>query len=148
MKLSTYLSAATLGLGLLWSSAALADVPPPDTCETQGAPCNNAPPNYDSPGTCQAKTCSKTLPDGDGGFATHEYPCKLCVADNGSAGASGSGNGNAGAAGSGNGSAGAAGKGSSSDSGCSLSQADGGAPAVAALAVAGLGALLLGRRKR
>jgi hypothetical protein len=76
----------TLGL----SEVALADVPPPDSCQTAGESCNNAGPDYKSPGVCTSQTCSKTLPGAD---APYTYACLLCTAG-GPSNDAGSGTGN------------------------------------------------------
>lgn len=58
--------------------SARADLPPPDLCTAPGQPCQNAGPKYDQAGTCAATSCTKTVPDGDGGTTTMKYDCNLC----------------------------------------------------------------------
>lgn len=89
----------TLAL-LLGSSAARADVAPPNACNAAGQSCNTAAgPNnqYNAAGTCVATMCSHTGPLADGGIGTTQIPCTLCEAsDAGTAGSkssSGSGGG-------------------------------------------------------
>lgn len=93
---------ALLAASLVVASAS-ADVPPPDSCNTPGAACNTAPPDFKSPGTCVTQKCQKPGPDG--GF---EVDCDLCQpnaggAGGGSAGTGGSGTGGSGTGGSGTG---------------------------------------------
>jgi len=132
---------ATLSLA---SVSARADVPPADSCNTAGTACNNAAPDYQSPGVCTDTTCTKQNFQ-DGG--TYEYACQLCLpSDAGTAGAGG-GTGTGGGSSTG-GSAGSSSKssGSSDDGGCSLSpeRPASSAPWLA-LALVGLG---LGLRRR
>jgi len=71
------LVALTIHLGT--AELASADVPPPNECGTEGTDCENAPPDYHSPGTCTKTSCSKK------NYATGEtsaYECNLCVASN------------------------------------------------------------------
>jgi hypothetical protein len=73
------LSAAAIALVTAWSSGALADLAPPDTCSGgAGTACNNAGSNADQAGTCVATTCSSSHPNEDGGFTTTMYSCVLC----------------------------------------------------------------------
>lgn len=67
---------------LVASPPARADIPPPDACTALGASCNNAGPNADQPGTCQASTCQRATPSG-----SMSYPCNRCSAGSGSGGA-------------------------------------------------------------
>jgi len=126
-----------------YETSSFADVPPIDSCTptmSAGTPCTNAGPNGNQPGTCTASKCTKTLPDGDGGFTTMQYDCMLCTT--GSAGAGGSG-------GAGTGGSTAPASSSSDDGGCTLSpgaQRDG-ALMLSMLAL-GLGALAFSRRRR
>jgi len=60
------------------ANRARADVPPPDLCTSPGQPCQNAGAQYNQAGTCMATTCTKTVPDGDGGTTTMTYDCNLC----------------------------------------------------------------------
>lgn len=62
------------GAGTAW-----ADLAPRDACTSPGQPCQAAGPNFDQAGTCQATTCTKGLPDGNGGITTTTYACNLCV---------------------------------------------------------------------
>ncbi|MBK7582082.1 MAG: PEP-CTERM sorting domain-containing protein [Myxococcales bacterium] len=115
------LFAISLSLGALTfqASSAHADVPPPNGCNTPGASCTTAPPDYKSPGTCVTSKCQKALPDG-----SIEYDCSLCVpSDAGSAGAGGG----AGAGGSPS-TGGKKASDSSSDSSCSLRATNTGEP--------------------
>ena len=64
-------------LAFLVASPARADIPPPDACTTAGQPCSNAGPSANQPGMCTASKCTKTLPNGDGGFTTTERDCLL-----------------------------------------------------------------------
>ena len=77
-------SLASLTLGV---SRARADVPPPDLCTSPGQPCQNAGAQHNQAGTCMATTCTKTLPNGDGGTTTMTYDCNLCrTVDGGTSG--------------------------------------------------------------
>ena len=95
--LRSALSAAAIALVTAWSSGALADLAPPDTCSGgAGTACNNAGSNADQAGICVATTCSSSHPNGDGGFTTSTYSCVLCeVPDGGSASSSSSSGGTA-----------------------------------------------------
>lgn len=138
------------GAFLLAPTPALADVPPPNQCNSAGASCDNAPPDYKSPGVCTASKCQKALQDG-----SIEYDCTLCLAsDAGGAGAGGAGTGGGSATGGGSSTGGSPSTGgkkssdSGDDGGCSI-----GAPSAErtsiliglALALGGLAAL---RRRR
>lgn len=126
-----------------FAPVALADVPPPDSCTTAGKPCDTAPPDYKSPGTCVESTCQKAMPD-----ATLEYPCNLCKAGSGGSAGSSSGGSSGSSAGSGGGAGStSSGSGSGDDGGCSVRGAPQGGAALALLAL-GLGALALERRRR
>jgi len=85
-------------VSLFATSAARADIPPPDTCNTKGAVCHNAGTSASEDGVCTAKTCSKGPPGQE-----YTYECLLCEpgTPTGAAGASGAAgeSGNAGAAG-------------------------------------------------
>jgi len=121
------LVAGSVALALL-SSAARADVAPPDQCTGQaGQACSNAGPSYDQAGVCVSTTCSHATPDG-----STQQPCVLCeIADGG--------------AGSGDG---GSSSGSSSKSSCATSPATrDGATGLAMLAL-GVGALAWTRRRR
>ena len=74
----------TAAAGVSLPAAAHADIPPPDTCLSEGVACHNAGPQAADDGQCTAATCTKTLP---GGAAMH-YDCLLCKAP-GDAGAGG-----------------------------------------------------------
>ena len=78
--------AAAVGLLALGAGRANADVPPPDLCTSPGQPCQNAGPQYDSPGTCAATTCTKQVPGPDGGMMSMTYDCNLCTAGGGDGG--------------------------------------------------------------
>ena len=69
---------------LLLTSAAWADVAPPDVCQTENAVCHNAGDTYDKDGVCIKTTCSRGGPQG-----TTTYDCLKCQAApaSGSAGA-------------------------------------------------------------
>lgn len=131
-------------------ATALADVPPPDSCLTAGDACDNAPPDYQTAGTCTESTCTKATPDG-----STEYPCLLCIAGSaGSGGSSGSGaggssgSGTGGSAGSSSGTGGSAGGSSDSDDGgCAIRGTATGAASLGIVALA-LGALAFGLRRR
>jgi len=69
------------------ATRAHADVPPPDLCTSPGQPCQNAGAQYNQAGTCAATTCTKMIPNGDGGMTTMTYDCNLCqTADGGTSG--------------------------------------------------------------
>src|SRR4051794_32392573 len=96
MKRTSLLVAVFVGGIVCGQGAAWADLAPPDACTSPGQPCQVAGPQYDQPGTCQMTTCTKSLPDGNGGVSTTTYACNLCISSNaggnsGMAGASGSG---------------------------------------------------------
>jgi MYXO-CTERM domain-containing protein len=61
------LIAVSLAIVTVGANRARADVPPPDLCTSPGQPCQNAGANANQAGTCMATTCTKTIPDGDGG---------------------------------------------------------------------------------
>lgn len=105
--------------------SAAADVPPPDSCQNEGASCENAGPNADARGTCEQATCTRTNP-GDGGVMS--YDCLRCVAS----------------------SSGSNGKEDDDDGGCScrLSGATSERGLVVLMLVAGAGALAWSRRRR
>jgi uncharacterized protein (TIGR03382 family) len=105
------------------AGVARADVAPPDNCTAPGQPCQNAAPApYNNPGTCAAATCTRSVPNADGGRTPMSYDCHLCQPT----GAGGNG-GTAGSGGSG-GSAATGGSGGSSATGGSDGTATGGAP--------------------
>jgi len=58
---------------LLLTSAAWADVAPPDICQTENAVCHNAGDSYDKDGVCIKTTCSRGGPQG-----TTTYDCLKC----------------------------------------------------------------------
>src|SRR6478735_8756925 len=60
---------------LLLTSAAWADVAPPDVCQTENAVCHNAGDSYDKDGICIKTTCSRGGPQG-----TTTYDCLKCQA--------------------------------------------------------------------
>src|SRR6478735_12253415 len=60
---------------LLLTSAAWADVAPPDVCQTENAVCHNAGDTYDKDGVCIKTTCSRGGPQG-----TTTYDCLKCQA--------------------------------------------------------------------
>ena len=74
-------------VSLFATSAARADIPPPDACNTQGAVCHNAGTSASEDGVCTAKTCSKGPPGQE-----YTYECLLCEpgTPTGAAGESGS----------------------------------------------------------
>jgi hypothetical protein len=79
--------AVSLAMLTIGANRARADVPPPDLCTSPGQPCQNAGPQYNQAGTCMATTCTKTLPNGDGGTTTMTYDCNLCrTVDGGTSG--------------------------------------------------------------
>ena len=132
MRLPTFALAAAFVTSL--ASMAAADVPSPDQTACQGkslgASCT---PMAGGAGSCQNSTCSKALPNGDGGVTTTSYACVLCVA-----GDAGTGNDAGGDAG------GSVGGGSSS-SGCSVGRTG---SMLGAFAIAMAVPLLVRRRRR
>jgi MYXO-CTERM domain-containing protein len=72
------LIAVSIAIVSVGANRARADVPPPDLCTSPGQPCQNAGAQYNQAGTCMATTCTKTVPDGDGGTTTMTYDCNLC----------------------------------------------------------------------
>jgi len=79
--------AMSLAILTVGANRARADVPPPDLCTSPGQPCQNAGTQYNQSGTCTATTCTKTLPNGDGGTTTMTYDCNLCrTVDGGTSG--------------------------------------------------------------
>ena len=130
---------------LCFATAAWGDVPPPNDCTTPGQACNNAPPDYKSPGICTATECPKAFPPPDGSIV----PCNLCLADDGGTGSGGSaGSGGSGTAGSaGTATGGTSSGGSSDDGGCSVSRTPSGGT-TPALVLAALAGIALGRRRR
>ena len=80
--------AAAVGTLALGAGRARADVAPPDSCTSPGQPCQNAGPQYDSPGSCVATTCTRQVPAPDGGMMPMTYDCNRCTA-NPSSGSSG-----------------------------------------------------------
>lgn len=156
----TFSFVAVFVVSIAWTAgSARADLLPPDACTSPGQPCQVAGPHYDQAGTCQATTCTKGLPDGQGGVTTTTYACNLCVADgaggiSGAAGAGGHGTGGSaggGAAGAGGNAAGGAGgqrpgpgpKNEPSKSGCTVA---GGASDLDLAALLLLGLAFLRRR--
>jgi len=59
----------------LHSAPAFADVPPPDSCTTEGAACSNAGANADQAGQCTQASCTRASPDG-----SVSYDCLRCAA--------------------------------------------------------------------
>jgi hypothetical protein len=151
--------AATAAAILATSSAALADVAPPDGCPSGsiGQACNNAGPAYDQPGICAPGTCYRGTPDG----GSVSYPCTLCeptdsgavTTDGGSSSDASSSGGNSSSGGSGSSSGSSdggstGGTSTSSKSGCATSPLTrDGATGLAMLAL-GVGALAWSRRRR
>jgi hypothetical protein len=140
------LIAALCVAGALLAPVARADIPPIDACSTEGVACRNAGPLGNRAGICTSATCSRGSADGG---VTH-YDCFLCR-EQGAAGAAGAGA--AGATGGGAGAeetAGATSTNGSSDDGCSCSfKALGTERGIATLmAVLGLAALAVARRRR
>jgi MYXO-CTERM domain-containing protein len=131
--------AAAVGALALGAGRARADIPPPDLCTSPGQPCQNAGPQYDSPGTCVATTCTKQVLGPDGGRMPMTYDCNLCAA-NGGAGGGGAGGGGAGGAG------GSTSHPSSGSSGCALAPT-GSDGAGAAVLLMGLLVVTARRRK-
>jgi len=73
------LLAVLLAVDVLLGAAgvASADVPPLNECSPAGADCENAPPDYKSPGICTKSGCSKkNYVTGE----TSSFACNLCVA--------------------------------------------------------------------
>ncbi len=151
--------------GMAVPALALADVPPPDSCTTDGGVCVNAGGDANQPGICSKATCAKQMPDG----GTMTYDCLKCLpTDGGGTGGSGGagtgGSGGAGTGGSGGaatggsggaatgGSGGSAGsaskKKSSSSGGCSLSAPGQDTGWAGLILLGGLGLLGFGRRRR
>jgi len=60
--------------GLLTASAARADIPPPDVCQSENTVCHNAGESYDKDGVCTAATCSKGSMSGQ----VTMYDCFKC----------------------------------------------------------------------
>lgn len=135
MRLSIFAVAAAVVTS--FTVIAAADIPSPDQSACQGksvgASCT---PAAGGSGTCQNQTCTKALPDGDGGFATTTFPCVLCTA--GDAGTSPQ------DAGADSGGGGGGGGGSSSSS-CSMGRTG---PLLGAFAIALAVPLLVRRRRR
>jgi MYXO-CTERM domain-containing protein len=132
MRESLRVLAATATLAMVsFGGAALADVPPPDACQSissVGQPCSNADPNANQPGVCVASTCERPTPDG-----STSYPCALCQASDACSAKDGGGSSD----GSGSG-----------KSGCTMSPLErDGATGFGMLAL-GIGALALARRRR
>ncbi len=83
---------------LLLAAPALADVPPPNQCATEGARCDKAGPRFDSPGVCKRRTCHRRVVHGSpppddplGPIPGSSYACLLCIeSDAGVAGSGGS----------------------------------------------------------
>lgn len=144
------LALSGLALTTTLATSAAADVPPPNDCTTPGQACDNAPPDYKSPGVCTKTTCQKAYPPPDGSIVD----CNLCLPSDGGTGTGGAAGGGAagspGTGGSGTGGAGTAGgssSGSSDDGSCSVSSVPRGGT-TAALLLAAVAALGFGRRKR
>jgi len=122
---------AVLVGGTLWTAgAAWADVAPRDACTSPGQPCQVAGPTFDQPGTCQTVTCTRVLPDGDGGMMTTTYACNRCFGGGGAGGnigTGGAGGHGGGAGGVGGGAAGAGGSATGGAGGSATGGAGGGA---------------------
>jgi MYXO-CTERM domain-containing protein len=125
-----------------------ADLAPPNECTSPGQPCQTAGTQYNQAGTCVATTCTKSVPNSDGGRTPMSYACDLCQAA-GAAGSNGAAGANA-AAGS-NGAAGTRGAAGSNGGvhtgggGCSVAPVDdgpGGWALIVALGALGLAAAL------
>lgn len=151
MKLRLLAAAAAAALSLA-AFPALADVAPPDSCNGVGDPCNVAPPDFHSPGVCQAGTCQKENPD-DGGIFTYE--CDRCVATGGTGTTTGATTSTGGAtsggatSGGGSGTKSATTGGASEDSGGCAVSAGGRDGVLAFVMIAlGAGALAASRRRR
>ena len=81
---------ATLCLlaSMLQANVAFADVAPPDRCNQEGAPCNNAGgvgAQTGMPGICQPNRCQRAGPDGTVVY----YDCLSCIAGQGGAAGAG-----------------------------------------------------------
>jgi hypothetical protein len=96
----TMIRSRTAALALLFAvswhtTPARADVPPPDACTTAGSECSNAGDDFDEPGTCFLRTCTKGPPGEE-----VEYECLRCEkpgeGGGGAGGAGGSANGEGG----------------------------------------------------
>lgn len=61
---------------LFAASAARADIPPPDVCQTEAAACHNAGETYDKDGVCTKTTCSRGSASGQ----VTTYECLKCEA--------------------------------------------------------------------
>ncbi|MBX3126252.1 MAG: hypothetical protein KF718_06025 [Polyangiaceae bacterium] len=137
---------ALLAASLVVASAS-ADVPPPDSCNTPGAACNTAPPDFKSPGTCVTQKCQKPGPDG--GF---EVDCDLCQPNAGGAGGGSAGTGGSGTGGSGTGGSGTGGSGTSQssddDGGCAVRPWQAGASLSALWGALGALAWAVARRRK
>lgn len=69
---------------LLLPALALADVLPPDQCDSSkksGDSCENAGPGGDQSGACVDKKCGRIAYYPDGGRGSAEYACLTCDAD-------------------------------------------------------------------
>lgn len=82
-------AAVSLAFVTLGISSARADLAPPDACTAPGQPCHNAGPQYDQAGTCTATSCTKAVPNGNGGTTTMKYDCNLCQTEAADAGGGG-----------------------------------------------------------
>jgi hypothetical protein len=60
--------------GLFTALPALADIPPPDSCNDAGAACSTAGANADEPGICTKSECTRSSPNG-----TVTYECLRCI---------------------------------------------------------------------
>jgi MYXO-CTERM domain-containing protein len=123
--------AAAVGTLALDDGRARADVAPPDSCTSPGQPCQNAGPQYDSPGTCLTATCTRQVPAPDGGTMSMDYDCNRCTANGGAGG---------------NGAGGGGGSMKSGSSGCSVAPTHGRSDAATAILL--IGTLLLTARRR
>lgn len=146
-----------LGALTFLTTTAFADVAPPNVCDTVGEACNTAGPSFDQPGTCQDTTCSRLNPE-DGGSI--DYDCMLCLEGGGSGGSSATGGSSTGGGASTSGGT-SAGTGASTggsttttsssskkdDSGCNLSAPASQGGLAGLMLLAGLGALVWGRRR-
>jgi len=122
-----------LALVTAWSTAAFADVAPPDACSGgAGTACNNAGDSSDQPGICVETTCPHGTPQPDGGVVTTENPCTLCeLTDAGASSTSSSSSG-----------------GATPSGGCAVSVATGQRATAGLMLVVGLGLLASRRRRR
>jgi hypothetical protein len=62
---------------LAGAAPARADIASPDACTSPNQPCSNA--MTSESGICTAATCTRVVPDSDGGTTTMSYACLRCL---------------------------------------------------------------------